>query len=68
LKGELVKLHPRKPPDARTTDPADMPSGTEIYATRDVERLGRMAADHEPSIGDYAAGLLDTPLPWTKMR
>ena len=45
-----------------------MPTGTEIYATRDIERLGRMAADHGPSIGVYAAAILDTPLPWTKMR
>jgi hypothetical protein len=68
LKGELVKVHPRKPPGGRSTDPADMPKGTEIYATRDVERLQRMAADHGESIGRYAAALLDTPLPWTKMR
>jgi transposase len=68
LKGELVKVHPRKPPGGRSTDPADMPTGTEIYATRDVERLQRMAADHGEAIGCYAAALLDTPLPWTKMR
>jgi transposase len=68
LKGELVKVHPRKPPGGRSTDPADMPSGKEIYATRDVERLGRMAADHGEAIGRYAAAILDTPLPWTKMR
>jgi hypothetical protein len=68
LHGELVKVHPRKPPGARSTDPKDMPAGTEIYATRDVERLGRMAADHGEAIGRYAAAILDTPLPWTKMR
>jgi transposase len=68
LKGELVKVHPRKPPGGRSTDPADMPTGKEIYATRDVDRLGRMAADHGEAIGRYAAALLDTPLPWTKMR
>ena len=45
-----------------------MPTGTEIYATRDIDRLGRMAADHGPAIGLYAAAILDTPLPWTKMR
>ena len=39
LRGELVKVHARKPPGGRSTDPADMPTGTEIYATRDVERL-----------------------------
>ncbi len=68
LRGELVKVHARKPPGGKSTDPADMPTGTEIYATRDIERLGRMAADHGPSIGLYAAAILDTPLPWTKMR
>jgi hypothetical protein len=68
LKGELVKVHGRKPPGGKSTDVADMPTGTEIYATRDIERLGRMAADHGPSIGVYAAAILDTPLPWTKMR
>ena len=26
LKGELVKVHPRKPPGSRSTDPADMPT------------------------------------------
>jgi transposase len=68
LRGELVKLHPRKPPGGRSTDPADMPSGREIYATRDLERLRSMAADYGPAIGVYATAILDTPLPWTKMR
>jgi len=27
-----------------------------------------MAADHGEAIGVYATALLDTPLPWTKMR
>jgi hypothetical protein len=45
-----------------------MPTGKEIYATRDLDRLGRMAAEQGPSIGVYAAAILDTPLPWTKMR
>ncbi|MDQ6909166.1 MAG: IS21 family transposase [Actinomycetota bacterium] len=68
LGAELVKVHPRKPPGQRHTDPADMPSGKEIYATRDLDRLRRMAADHGDAIGVYAAALLDNPLPWTKMR
>jgi hypothetical protein len=67
-KGELVKVHPRIPPGKRRTDPADMPTGKEIYATRDVDRLQRMAAEHGEAIGRYATALLDTPLPWTKMR
>ena len=68
MKGELVKVHARKPPGGKSTDPADMPTGTEIYATRDIDRLRRMAADHGDAIGVYATALLDTPLPWTKMR
>ncbi len=27
-----------------------------------------MAAEHGEAIGRYAAAILDTPLPWTKMR
>jgi hypothetical protein len=68
LRGELVKVHPRQPPGGRSTDPADMPTGTEIYATRDVDRLQRMAAEHGDAIGRYATAILDTPLPWTRMR
>jgi transposase len=68
FRGELVKVHPRKPPGQRCTDPADYPTGKEIYATRDLDRLRRMAADHGDAIGVYAQALLDTPLPWTKMR
>jgi hypothetical protein len=68
LKGELVKVHARKPPGGRSTNPADYPKGTEIYATRDTDRLRRMATEHGEAIGHYAASLLDTPLPWTKMR
>lgn len=68
FRGELVKLHPRKAPGQRCTDPADFPTGKEVYATRDLDRLQRMAADHGEAIGIYTAALLDTPLPWTKMR
>jgi transposase len=68
LRGELVKLHPRQRPGQRSTDPADMPSGKEIYATRDLERLKSMAASYGPGVGRYASAILDTPLPWTKMR
>jgi transposase len=68
VRGALVKVHPRKAPGQRSTDPADYPTGKEIYATRDLDRLRRMAADHGEAIGVYATALLDTPLPWTKMR
>jgi hypothetical protein len=68
FRGELVKVHPRKAPGQRSTDPADYPSGKEIYATRDLDRLRRSAAEHGEAVGAYAAALLDNPLPWTKMR
>jgi transposase len=67
-RGQLVKVHPRKPPGGRSTDPADLPEHTTVYAMRDLDRLRRMAADHGEAIGAYAAALLDIPLPWTKMR
>ena len=68
LRGELVKVHPRVAPGERSTDPADFPPGKSIYATRDVASLTRLAALHGPAVGAYAAAILDTPLPWTKMR
>ena len=68
LKGTLVKTHPRQAPGGRSTDPEDLPSEKTVYAMRDLDRLVRMAADEGPAIGAYAAVLLDSPLPWTKMR
>ncbi|MFT3852037.1 MAG: hypothetical protein QM733_04765 [Ilumatobacteraceae bacterium] len=35
---------------------------------RDIAHLQRLAAGHGPAVGAYAAAVLDTPLPWTKMR
>jgi transposase len=67
-RGQLVKVHPRQPPGRRSTDPADLPAHTAVYAMRDLDRLRRMAADHGEAIGVYATALLDIPLPWTKMR
>lgn len=68
LDGQLVKVHPRKPRGEHSTDPADFPPGKEIYATRDLAALRRKAAEAGPAIGQYAAALLDHPLPWTRMR
>jgi hypothetical protein len=67
-RGQLIKVHPRQEPGRRATDPDDLPSTKTVYAMRDLDRLQRMAADHGPSVGAYAAALLDIPLPWTKMR
>jgi transposase len=66
--GQLVKVHPRQAPGGRSTDPADLPAEKTVYAMRDLARLQAMAAGHGPAIGIYAAALLDTPLPWTRMR
>ncbi len=68
FRGQLVKVHPRQPPGGRSTDAEDLPSEKTVYAMRDIDRLQAMAAAHGPAVGAYAQALLDTPLPWTKMR
>ena len=50
------------------TDPADLPAERTAYALRDLEHLKRLASDAGDNVGVYAAALLDTPLPWTRMR
>jgi len=67
-RGQLVKVHPRQKPGARSTDPEDLPSHKTVYAMRDLDKLQRLAATHGEAIGAYATALLDIPLPWTKMR
>ena len=67
-RGQLVKVHPRQQPGGRSTDPDDLPSERTAYAMRDLDHLGRLATAHGSAIGAYADALLDTPLPWTKMR
>lgn len=66
--GQLVKTHPRQQPGRRSTDPNDLPDGTAAYALRDLDHLRRLATGHGEAVGEYAAALLDIPLPWTKMR
>ncbi len=66
-RGQLIKVHSRQRQGGRHTDPADLPTGTEVYAMRDIDALKRMAAGHGPSVGAYATALLDSPLPWTRM-
>jgi transposase len=67
-RGQLVTVHPRQAPGRRITDPDDLPSERTAYAMRDLDALRRLAAGHGPAIGAFATALLDTPLPWTKMR
>jgi transposase len=68
FRGQLVKVHVRVHVGGRRTDPDDLPSDKTTYALRDIDHLKRMAADHGPSVGAYAAALLEVPLPWTRMR
>ncbi len=67
-RGQLIKAHPRVKPGGRSTDPADYPVGRADYALRDVASLTAKATAAGPSVGVYAARLLDVPLPWTSMR
>jgi hypothetical protein len=64
----LIKTHPRQPPGGRSITPADYPVERSVYAMRDVAALQRQATSHGEAIGRYAAALLDSPLPWTRMR
>jgi transposase len=67
-RGQLVKAHPRQQPGRRVTDPADLPAEKTTYAMRDVASLAKAARRHGDAIGVYAERLLDTDLPWTRMR
>ena len=67
-RGQVVRTHPQQPAGGRASDPADFPPGTDVYARRDVDKLARMAAARGEAVGVYAARVLDTDLPWTKMR
>lgn len=64
----LVKTHPRQPPGGRSIDPQDFPVERSVYALRDVDALRRQAAAAGEAIGRFAAAVLDSPLPWTRMR
>jgi transposase len=66
--GQLVKAHPRQQPGRRATDPGDLPAEKTTYAMRDVASLAAAARQHGDAVGVYADRLLDTDLPWTKMR
>lgn len=67
-RGQVIKVHPRQAPGGRSTDPEDLPQEKRGYAMRDLVYLQAVATSHGAAIGAYAARLLDTPLPWTRMR
>lgn len=68
LGGELIKMHERKAPGKRATDPGDYPPGKDAYATRTVSGIIERACKQGEHVGRYAQRLLDRALPWTTMR
>jgi hypothetical protein len=67
-RGELVKVHPRKPRGGRSTDPEDYPPELTAYTLRSPNYLRRQSAELGEAIGAFADKLLSGPLPWSKMR
>lgn len=67
-RGHLIKVHPRVTGRGRQSDPDDFPAERTAYAMRDVDHLRRVARTHGEGVGIYACRLLDSPLPWTRMR
>jgi hypothetical protein len=67
-RGLLIKTHPRKAPGGQAIDADDYPRERSVYALRNVDALRHQAETAGAVIGQYAAALLDSPLPWTRMR
>jgi hypothetical protein len=65
---ELIKVHERKPPGGRSTDPNDYPTGKADYAFRKIDGLLAQARQKGLHVGVYVERLLEGPLPWTRMR
>jgi hypothetical protein len=65
---DLVKVHGRKAPGQRSTDPNDFPPGKAAWALRDVDTVVRAARERGERIGELAARLLEGPVPWLKLR
>ena len=59
---------PAQAPGGQSIDASDYPVERSVYALRNVEALRRQAEAAGEVIGRYAAALLDSPLPWTRMR
>ncbi len=67
-RGLLLKTHPRQPPGGRSIDATDYPAERSVYALRNVTALQQQATSAGDAVGRFAAALLDSPLPWTRMR
>ena len=68
VSGDVVKVHLRQPPGGKSIDRADLPAQKVAYALRDGDMLVREAAEHGEAVCRYAAALLASSLPWTRMR
>jgi len=67
-RGELVKVHPKKPRGGRSTDPADYPPERTAYALRAPEYVIREASNLGSCVGQFAERLLAGEFPWAKLR
>ncbi len=65
---ELIKVHARKAPGQRSTDPQDFPPGKAAWALRDVDSVVRRARGYGEKVGQFAQRLLEGPVPWLKLR
>lgn len=68
VRGEVVKIHCRKPPGGRSTDYDDYPKERASYAMRDPDRLLKEARRHGSHIGHFMSNLLAGRFPWAKLR
>lgn len=67
-RGELVKVHPRKPRGEKSTDPDDYPPELTPYTLRSTNYMCRKCAELGESVGAFTAQLLGGPTPWYKLR
>jgi len=67
-RGLVIKTHPRQAAGGHAIDASDYPVERSVYAMRNVDALRQQAAAAGDVIGRYAAALLESPLPWTRMR
>jgi transposase len=65
---ELIKVHGRKAPGQRSTDPKDFPPGKEAWALRDVDSVLRRARGYGENVAQFTQRLLDGSVPWLKLR
>ncbi len=64
----LIKTHLKQPAGGASIDPADAPPGKAELVSRDGAALCKLATTYGPSVGVYADRLLDSPMPWRRMR